>query len=230
MSETVASRPAAGTRLKTKAPSTKALLAGGVAAAPLFNVVAALQILTREGFDFRRHPISLLSVGDRGWIQIANFVVSGLLIIGLAIAARRLLHPGRAGTWGPLLIGLFGLGLVAGGVFVTDPALGFPAGTPEGIGTNPSWHATLHGYAPMVAIIAATIACFVFVRRFAGLRQWGWAIYCAAMGVAVPLTVMWPTPVDTYGVPEGISIRLAAGAALAFIWAASIALRLRSEE
>jgi hypothetical protein len=195
----------------------------------LFIGVAALQILTRDGFDFRRHPISMLSVGDGGWIQIANFVVSGVLILGLAIATRRLLHPGRAGTWGPLLIGLFGLGLIAGGVFVADPALGFPPGAPEGISADPSWHATAHNFAPVIAVNAAILACFVFVRRFTGLRRWGWAAYCAATGVAVPLIVMWPAPVDRYGVPEGLSIRLAVGVGLAFVWAASIAIQLRSE-
>ena len=228
MSQMAVTPSVADRGVKTSVSSTNALLACGVVAAPLFIGVVALQLLIVDGFDLRRHPISLLSVGDIGWIQIANFVVSGVLVIGFATGVRRLLHPGRAGTWGPLLIGLFGLGLVAGGVFVPDPSLGFPPGTPEGIPDNPSWHATAHGFAPTIGINAAVVACFVFVRRFAGLRQWGWAAYCAATGVAIPLIVMWPTTIDAHGVPEGIGVRLAAGAALAFIWAASIAAKLMS--
>jgi hypothetical protein len=49
-----------------------------VLAGPLFVIVVAVQILTREGFDLSRHPISLLSVGDLGWIQMANFVIAGI--------------------------------------------------------------------------------------------------------------------------------------------------------
>jgi hypothetical protein len=44
----------------------KALLTGGVVAGPLFIMVGLLQAFTREGFDLRRHPLSLLSNGDLG--------------------------------------------------------------------------------------------------------------------------------------------------------------------
>ena len=50
----------------------KFLLACGLALAPLFYVVVVAQMLTRTGFDIGRHPLSLLSLGDAGWIQIAK--------------------------------------------------------------------------------------------------------------------------------------------------------------
>ena len=59
-----------------------------------------VQAFTREGFDLRRHPLSLLSLGELGWIQIGNFVVAGLLVVAFAVGLRRVLHPGRGGTWG----------------------------------------------------------------------------------------------------------------------------------
>ncbi len=37
------------------------------------------QAFTCPGFDLRRDAISILSLGDLGWIQVANFVVSGRL-------------------------------------------------------------------------------------------------------------------------------------------------------
>jgi len=77
-------------------------------------------MLTRPGFDIRRHAVSQLSLGDLGWVQITNFILSGLLVIACAVGMRRALHEGRAGTWGPLLVGAYGLGLVAAGVFVAD--------------------------------------------------------------------------------------------------------------
>lgn len=127
---------------------TRLLLTAGVLAGPLFVIVVAVQILTREGFDLSRHPISLLSVGDLGWIQMANFVIAGILAFGFAAAVRRGLRAGRGATWGPRLFGIYGIGLIAGGVFAADPALGFPPGTPDGIPASFSWHGTLHAFAP----------------------------------------------------------------------------------
>jgi Protein of unknown function (DUF998) len=101
--------------MATGTNGTSALLACGVVAGPLYVVVALVQVLTRDGFDLGRHPLSLLSLGDLGWIQIANFVVAGLLSVASAIGMRRALRPGPGGTWGPLLVGVFGVGLIAGG-------------------------------------------------------------------------------------------------------------------
>jgi hypothetical protein len=143
--------------------TTRLLLASGTLAGPLFVLVAAIQVGTRDGFDLRRHPLSLLSLGDLGWIQISNFIASGLLTLAFAAGMRRTLHPGRAGTWGPLLVGIFGLGLVIGGVFVTDPDLGFPPGMPRA--TQRSWHGIVHDIGPGVGFDALLLACLVVMRR-----------------------------------------------------------------
>jgi hypothetical membrane protein len=82
----------------------KFLLACGLALGPLFYVVVVAQILTRSGFDIRRHPISVLSLGEAGWIQIANFIVTGLLAIACSVGMKRALRGAAGGTWGPLLI------------------------------------------------------------------------------------------------------------------------------
>ena len=74
------------------------MLACGVVAGPLFIVVGVLQMLTRDGFDPGRHPLSLLSLGDLGWIQIANFVIVGLLFIASAVGMRRVLYPAGAAS------------------------------------------------------------------------------------------------------------------------------------
>jgi hypothetical protein len=36
-------------------------------------------------------------------------VVAGPLFAASAVGMRRVLHPGRGGTWGPLLVGVYGL-------------------------------------------------------------------------------------------------------------------------
>src|SRR5262249_14340506 len=66
-----------------------ALLTCGVVAGPLYLAVVLLQALTRTGFDLKRHPLSSLSLGHLGWIQIVNFVVTGLLVLACAAGMRR---------------------------------------------------------------------------------------------------------------------------------------------
>jgi Protein of unknown function (DUF998) len=200
--------------------ATRRLLICGVLAGPFFVAVADVQVATRDGFDLARHPLSLLSLGDFGWIQIGNFVVSGLLSIAFAVGMRRALHPGRAGTWGPLLVGVFGLGLVIGGIFVTDPEGGFPSGMQEPVQRN--WHATVHNIGPGVSFDALLVACFVLTRRFMALRQRTWAAYSAATGVALLLITWWPDP-------DSISVRLAVAIVVAFVWVTALARHLIRE-
>ena len=80
--------PAASRRAAHAAePSTRVLVTAGVVAGPLFVLVGLVQVLTREGFDLTRHPLSLLALGDLGWIQIANFIVAGVLMLAFALGA-----------------------------------------------------------------------------------------------------------------------------------------------
>jgi Protein of unknown function (DUF998) len=163
---------------------TRALLACGVAAGPLFIVAGLLQASTRDGFDLGRHQLSLLSLGDLGWIQTTNFVLSGLLFLGGAAGMRRVLRPDRGGTWGPLLVGGYGVGLLAAGVFAADPAFGFPPGTPEGAPDQLSWHGALHFALSTLGFLSLIVGCFVLARGFAAKRKRGLATYSLATGVA----------------------------------------------
>jgi hypothetical membrane protein len=198
--------------------STPALLACGVVAGPLFVGVALLQVLTRDGFDLRRHPLSLLSLGDLGWVQVVNFVVAGLLAIAFAAGSRRVLHPGRGGTWGPLLLGVYGVGLVAGGVFVADPGAGFPPGAPEGAPEQLSWHGALHAVAPPLAFLALIVACVVVARRFAGAGERGWAASSSATAVTCLVLTTWPDL-------DGLSWRLALAMVVAWSWVLATAMK-----
>jgi len=161
---------------------TGKLLACGVAAGPLYIVIGAAQALTRDGFDMRRHPLSLLSNGDLGWIQIATFIVAGVLVLAGALGVRRRLHPGRGGTWGPILLALWGIGLIGSGIFVADPGAGFPPGVVVEEGAM-SRSGMLHFVFGAVAFYALIAACLVFARRFHGLAERGWALYSLITGI-----------------------------------------------
>jgi hypothetical protein len=198
---------------------TRLLLAGGAIAGPLFIVVGIVQALTRDRFDPAKHPLSLLSLGGLGWIQITNFVVTGLLFFACAVGMRRVLHPGRAGTWGPRLVGAFGVALIAGGVFVADAGLGFPAGAPEGIPDTMSWHGIAHSVAPVAGFLALSLACFVFARRSFGLGEPGWATLTVVIGVGIQMLGAIPNATMNF-------IPLWAAMVLGFGWASAQAARL----
>src|ERR1700716_2670936 len=153
---------------------SRVLLAGGMVAGPLFSVVGLIQVFTRPGFDIRHHALSVLETGDLGWIQVSSFVITGLLFVGCALGMRTVMRNSRGGKWGPLLVGVFGLGMLGAGVFTADPAFGFPPGTPPDVNTI-SWHGIVHLSIATVGFAALIAAGFVWTRRFAaqGRRGWG---------------------------------------------------------
>src|SRR5262245_24940026 len=226
MAQTIGTRSGVGATAGAQAAGTvtRALLSCGAVGGSLFMVVALAQAFSRPGFDLRRHAISMLALGDLGWIQISDFVGCGLLFVALALGVRRALRRQPAGTWGPLLLGGFGVGLVAAGIFRTDPALGFPPGAPAGMPATMSWHAMLHSLAFFVAFTSLTAACFVLARRFARLGRMGWAACCAAAGVATPLLVILGM---TSLVPTGIAFAVAG--VVSSWWAAAVSARLAIE-
>src|SRR5579872_6062300 len=164
---------------------TRILLLCGAIAGPLFLFTLLIQDYTRPGFDLRIDPLSLLSLGDWGWVQIGNFVLAGVLNLLYAAGLWRRLHPGRAGTWGPLLIGAYGLGLIGVGVFRTDPAHGFPAGVLAA--TGPSWHGAIHALGALFVFVVLAAALGVFVRFFLAHKKRWWACYCLTSAILLLL-------------------------------------------
>ncbi|MGH3384701.1 MAG: DUF998 domain-containing protein [Nocardioidaceae bacterium] len=162
--------------------TTDRLLACGIVAGPLYVAVVLGQVLTRDGFDLTRHSASILANGDQGWIQIANFLVSGALTIAAAIGLRRALTAGAGRTWGPRMLGLFGVGLLGAAVFRADPALGFPAGTPADYNAV-SWHGVLHLLVGLVGFIGLIAACLVVAHRFRTHGHRGLAAYSTTSGL-----------------------------------------------
>lgn len=152
----------------------------GFVAGPLFVLSFLVQGACRDGYDPLRHPVSSLALGSHGWVQIATFLVAGVLCVVFAVGLRRGLPAGSGRLWGPLLVGVWGIGLVGAGLFVTDPVSGYPAGTPDVLPRYGSTHAALHDSVSMVSFLAFTVACVVFTRRFVARRRWGWAWYSVA--------------------------------------------------
>lgn len=211
--------PAASRRAAHAAdPSTRGLVTAGVVAGPLFVVVGLVQVLTREGFDLTRHPLSLLALGDLGWIQIANFIVAGVLMLAFALGARRSLGDGPGRVWAPVLFGLYGVGLVLGGAFTADPALGFPIGTPDGYPTEWTFHGTVHAFAAPLAFLALVAVTWVVARRLAWEGHRAAATWSRVIGVACLLLCLPFGP--------AMSVRLFVGVALGFAWITAYGISL----
>lgn len=163
--------------------NTKTLLACGAIAGPLFVVAFLVQGATRAHYDPLRHPVSSLALGDSGWTQTANFVVAGLLTLAFTAGLRLTLRPGKSSTWGPLLVGMWAVGLLGAGVFATDPVNGYPPGTSD-LPPGYTWHGALHDLFSLPGFVALAAACFVFGHRFATHGERGWAIYSVVSGLA----------------------------------------------
>ncbi len=195
--------------------STAPLVAGMVAG-PLFIITASIQGLARDGFDISRHPFSALSVGDYGWVQVTNFLVTGALVIAASVGISRVLPSTGPSRRGARLIATHGVGLMGAGVFSTDAANGFPVGTPEGLPDSFSWHAIVHGVvtpAAFVAILAATLVLAVPLGARFGER---WQL----VSRTVPIVVVVAMLVPGLG---GFSLRLAIATAFVLGWLAAVA-------
>jgi len=202
---TTLTRPAAQPACHRESRITKSLLGYGVLAGPVYVTVSLAQALSRAGFDPASQPWSLLSNGALGWIQITNFVLTGLMTGALALG----LHRAGTGRWLPRLIGGYGVSLIAAGVFRADPVPGFPPGTAA---AAVSWHGMLHlvcGSAGFLCLIAACLAAGRAAGR-SGAR--GWALFSRVTGIvflAAFAGIASGSPVAT--LPFTAAVILAAG-------------------
>ncbi|MFJ1703223.1 DUF998 domain-containing protein [Kitasatospora sp. NPDC088346] len=203
-------------------PATRSLLTAATVAAPLWATVALAQAATREGFDLTRHPLSALSDGPLGWIQIGNFLIAGLLTTVGASGLHRVMRGTPGGTWAPRLVRISGLGMIAAGAFVMDPADGFPLGTPDGMPAALSWHSYAHFAAGSITFTSLIAACHVLGRHFARAGERGRATASRVAGSALLLGNGWAMSGG-----RGGSLALAVGAITAMLWVAAVADRYR---
>ncbi len=205
------------------------LLTAGIVAGPLFAIVALAHAFMREGFNLVRHPASMLSLGDLGWIQIANFVITGALFIACGVGLKRVLTDGIGRNWAPRLFVIFGVALLIGGVFTPDPGLGFPPGAPEGAAKEMSSHGAIHAFAPILGFLALLAALIVLARRFGSQGHRGWknttivaAIAMFALSALPNFTADWEQGVFNF-------LPLWAGTVLGFGWTSLVIAKVRKE-
>ena len=157
----VASSPA----FDRAAAVTRSLLGYGVLVGPFYLVVGVAQGLLRPGFSFARHPLSVLANGEYGWVQTANFALSGLMVIAAAVGVARVVGRGaRATSWA---LGAFGVGVALAAVFRADPMDGFPVGTPLGAPTGVTTMGLLHFVVSALAFTSFGVSALLGARLLA---------------------------------------------------------------
>ena len=187
---------------------TKSLLGYGVLAGSVFEVSILAQGLTRHGFSIAHDDASLLANGPLGWIQVATFLVAGAMTIAAAVGLRRAL-PSR---WAARLIGIYGAGLMAAGVFRADPK-----------GAHISWHGYGHLIAGSIGFIALIAACFVVARYFSRAGRRGLAVYSLITGVAFAAAFLGVTSGSS---SSAIVLPFYGAVLAAFTWLAIVSVHL----
>ncbi|MFC7973634.1 DUF998 domain-containing protein [Streptomyces cinereoruber] len=188
---------------------------GGMVAGPLFLAAGLAQGFARDGFGFTRNAISQLALGEAGWIQTVNFVLTGALLLAGAAGLRRALRGGAGGTWGPALVGVFAVSFWVAAAFPADAGAGFPAGAPEA--TAMSGHGAVHMLGGMVGYLALCAAFVVLARPLAARGLWGWAVATRL----VPVVVLAGFTASAASV-----LAFTAGAGLGLLWLAAVTARL----
>lgn len=161
---------------------TRSLLGWGVVAGPFYLIVSLVQVPFNPGFDLTRHPLSLLMLGDAGWIQMTNLILSGLMVSAAAVGFLRAPDRARVAGW---LVAVYGVCLVGSGIFPPDPMAGFPPGSE--MATTLGLSGLLHFAFGAAGFVTLGIAAIAYGSRSARLGQRGWAIGCRVAGAVIIL-------------------------------------------
>jgi len=159
------------------------LLIVGMATAVLFLAVVLIEGAIRSGYNPVYHTGSELELGERGWIQRANFFVVGLGMFAFAAGINQALDT----LIGAVLLAIFGFGFVIAGVFAPDPVRGYPPGAPIEPRAEPSWRARIHYVSGPVAFLAVLGACLAVALQLDAFWQW----YTLATAVAGLGMTLW---------------------------------------
>jgi hypothetical protein len=191
-------------------PATFFLIACGTFGGILFTTVYLIEGATRPGYDALQQPISALSLGLGGWVQQANFIIFGILMIISALGWRAALFPGRGALGYPLLKIASGVGLIMDGIFSQDAGRGYPPGAQT---TSITVSGQIHNIFASICITAIAAGCYVLAARFVAEPRWRWwALYAALTGIAtMALIATFGAQYTHPGSPAGLFERLSPG-------------------
>src|SRR5258706_14605056 len=136
----------------------------GMVGATLFVLIFTLEGWYRPGYKPLEMYVSALSLGSRGWIQILNFIVFGVLLFGFSRGVAAEFPNGKASLGGLIILTIIAICYLLSGPFVMDPA-----NTPR---SQMTFHGTMHGIFGAFVFSLMPVSCFVFLRRFRIDPKW----------------------------------------------------------
>jgi hypothetical membrane protein len=157
-----------------RVPAVRVAALAGIAGPILFTLTfLAQQVVRRAEYDPIAEPVSALEAGPNGWIQQANFVVFGVLLLIFAIGVQRGVARSRFGSLGPALLGVASIGLfLAAALPLREDA--------AGVTYDPGGHFI----AGVTFFLSISLAMLALSRRLAKDPQFRTlAIYTAVCGV-----------------------------------------------
>ena len=147
----------------------------GMIAPALFVLVFSLEGRLRPGYDPRGMYISALSLGPRGWIQMTNFILLGLLLFVFTRVLAAEFKGVRSARGGIVLMTIVACLFFISGPFVMDPT-----GTPTAQSTV---HGLIHGIAGGIVFLLMAIIPYTFLHTFKNDPRWrpihGWTLASA---------------------------------------------------
>ena len=149
---------------------TRSLLGWGVVAGPFYVVVGLILALTRPGFRLSEHALSLLMLGEWGWMQRVNLILTALMVLAAALGIQRAVRNGR-GLAMAVLVGVYGLCLILSAIFPPDPVEDFPPGSAGGVATTSGILHLVFGAVGFIALAAAAFAYAAWCRSIGESRR-----------------------------------------------------------
>jgi len=216
-------------------PLRRAGAIAGILVGPFFfvsvglNTWASLGYLHQLGWEFvggEQVPWpSSLARGPYGWAQVATFVITGMLIVIVAVAVRDELPQKRTSGVAVVLLALLGVALILAAFRIDVPML--RGGSPA------TWHGWVHGIAFLLIIATSVLAPLTMalaVRGDPSRRPIAVASVVAGALFVVFLLLPWGNAsfllviITLFAWIAAVAVRLASPSALGR-WAAAMGMR-----
>jgi len=185
----------------------------GVIGAPLFVLVGFVDGFIHPDYNPVTDFWSEMSRGQLGWLQTANFLVDGALLLAFAAGIRWGARRGPGSAAGAALFAVIGLGNVVSGLFTIDAHTS----------TVQTLSGTIHMAAAPPVFFGLVATCFVFARRFRG----GLRAYSVVSGIVLLLSIFaflaLGAPLDITGILQRVAI------VVGWQWITVLAVALRAE-
>jgi Protein of unknown function (DUF998) len=155
----------------------------GMIGPTLFVGVFTIEGWLRPSYHSQEMYVSALSLGLRGWIQITNFVIFGILYLMFTCGVATEFQNGKASKAGPILLSISAICFLLSGPFVMDPM--------DTIRSQMSVHGILHGIFGGIVFSLMPVICFVFLERFRNDPKWrGLQWWTLGAGMIITISVI----------------------------------------